>query len=140
MVCDPSKQGSKICATMRLGLGCAGALDRWMGNEQERRGLLEAVAHDCQRSAQLDWASELFLYAKAPRPALNLLNLQISDLLEPGYQSDGDHINIPSSRKKLRPFLDWNQCSYGLLPEPFCPSDFIFLGRLTSNLLHCNAK
>ena len=61
-----------------------------MGNEQERQQLLEAVASDCQRAAQLDWASELFLYANAPRPALNLLNLQISDLLEPGFHSNGE--------------------------------------------------
>lgn len=69
-----------------------------MGNEQERQELIEAVAYDCQRAAQLDWASELFLYANAPRPALNLLNLQISDLLEPGFQSDGrqSHFCLPN--------------------------------------------
>ena len=74
----------------------AGALDRWMGNEKERQQLLEAVAYDCQRAAQLDWASELFLYADSPRPALNLLNLQISDLLEPGLQSSSETITFHS--------------------------------------------
>ena len=61
-----------------------------MGSKQERQELLEAVAYDCQRAAQLDWASELFLYAGSPRPALHLLNLQISDLLEPALPSNGD--------------------------------------------------
>lgn len=61
----------------------------------ERQQLLEAVAYDCQRAAQLDWASELFLYAGAPRPALNLLNLQISDLLEPGTKVGGEPPETP---------------------------------------------
>ena len=61
----------------------AGALDRWLGSQQERQQQLEAVAYDCQRAAQLDWAAELYLYAGAPGPALHLFNLQISDLLEP---------------------------------------------------------
>ena len=80
-----------------------------MGNEQERQELIEAVAYDCQRAAQLDWASELFLYANAPRPALNLLNLQISDLLEPGFQSDGRQTHYCLLNLVTGPALKYNE-------------------------------
>ena len=49
--------------------------------------MLEAVAYSCQQAGQVDWASELYLFAGAPRPALNLLNLQISNVLEAAVSS-----------------------------------------------------
>ena len=80
---DPVPGERLKSAVLSLGRLAAGALDRWLGSQQERQQQLEAVAYDCQRAAQLDWAAELYLYAGAPGPALHLFNLQISDLLEP---------------------------------------------------------
>ena len=81
----------------------AGALDRWLGSDQERQQLLAAVAYECQVAAQLDWAAELYLYAGAARPALHLLNLQISNLLEPVLQDSAKRESNPDHhRPRLR--------------------------------------
>lgn len=79
----------------------AGALDRWLRSPPERQQLLEAVAAECESAAQLDWACELYLYAGAPRPALHLLNLQLSELLEPALQSPAQG-TLTSSKAVLR--------------------------------------
>ncbi|KAK9828502.1 hypothetical protein WJX72_000423 [[Myrmecia] bisecta] len=62
--------------------GEAGAIERFVPDGDQRRQLIEAVAHDCQMAAQLDWAVELYMYAGRPTAALNILNQQLSDGLE----------------------------------------------------------
>ncbi len=62
---------------------CAGALERFVGDAQERDALVAAVARECERAAQMDWAVELYLYAGAARPALSLINQQLSNALQP---------------------------------------------------------
>ena len=65
--------------------GCAraGALERFVGNAQEKDALVAAVGRECERAAQMDWAVELYLYAGAPRAALALINQQLSNALQP---------------------------------------------------------
>ena len=53
-----------------------------MPDSSERTCLIQKVAHACARAAQMEEAVELFLYAALPRPALHILNQQMSDLLE----------------------------------------------------------
>ena len=73
-----------------LGSGGAGAeggaLARFVPERGERLRLITEAAHACAREAQTEEAVELFLYAGQPRPALHILNLQISELLEPALQ------------------------------------------------------
>ena len=73
-----------------LGSGGAGAeggaLARFVPERGERLRLITEAAHSCAREAQTEEAIELFLYAGQPRPALHILNLQISELLEPALQ------------------------------------------------------
>ncbi len=57
-----------------------------MPERGERLRLITEAAHACAREAQTEEAVELFLYAGQPRPALHILNLQISELLEPALQ------------------------------------------------------
>ncbi|KAK9915316.1 hypothetical protein WJX75_007541 [Coccomyxa subellipsoidea] len=61
----------------------AGALERFVGNAQEKDALVAAVGRECERAAQMDWAVELYLYAGAPRAALALINQQLSNALQP---------------------------------------------------------
>jgi hypothetical protein len=42
-----------------------------------------AVAAECERAAQLDWAVELWAYAGRPGTALSLLCQRLSDALQP---------------------------------------------------------
>ncbi|KAL4859943.1 Nuclear pore complex protein NUP93A [Chlorella vulgaris] len=62
--------------------GEGGALARFVPNPAERGAVLEAVAHECAASAQLEEAVELFMFAGRPRPALRILNQRLSDAVE----------------------------------------------------------
>ena len=62
--------------------GEGGALTRFVPDSSERMCLIQQVAHACAHAAQMEEAVELFLYAALPRPALHILNQQMSDLLE----------------------------------------------------------
>lgn len=75
--------------------GEGGALARFVPQRPERLHLIQEVAHACARAAQLEEAVELFLCAGQPRPALHLLNQQLSDLMEPALEdtSAGAHIS-----------------------------------------------
>ena len=57
-----------------------------MPERGDRLRLITEAAHACAREAQTEEAVELFLYAGQPCPALHILNLQLSELLEPALQ------------------------------------------------------
>lgn len=61
----------------------AGALAAYVPDRGARRALISAIADECAAAAQTEEAVELYMYAGGPRPALHLLNHQLSDLLEP---------------------------------------------------------
>ena len=81
-----------------------GALEKWIGTGREKTQMLEAVAYSCQQAGQVDWASELYLFAGASRPALNLLNLQMSNVLEAAVSSapQREFLNTQIARKSLK--------------------------------------
>ena len=85
-----ARKPAGLCAGYLLGSGGAGAeggaLARFVSERGERLRLITEAAHACAREAQTEEAVELFLYAGQPRPALHILNLQISELLEPALQ------------------------------------------------------
>jgi len=68
---------------MRSKSAAAGALERLVGSVAEKDALVAAVAHECERAAQMDWAVELYLYAGRPRAALALITQQLSNALQP---------------------------------------------------------
>lgn len=45
-----------------------------MSSAADQRALVEAVAKECQRAAQLPEAVELYMHADQPEPALHLIN------------------------------------------------------------------
>ena len=59
-----------------------------MPEPSARRELIAAIAEECAVSAQTEEAVELFMYAGEPRPALHLLNHQLSDLIEPSVDDN----------------------------------------------------
>ncbi|MEW5311171.1 MAG: hypothetical protein WDW38_002907 [Sanguina aurantia] len=63
------------------GSGSRGLLDSYVTDPLERRRLYEAVAYECQVSAQSEEAIELYLAAERPRQALAILNQQLSALI-----------------------------------------------------------
>ncbi|PSC75508.1 nuclear pore complex NUP93A-like [Micractinium conductrix] len=62
--------------------GEGGALARFVPDAGERGRVLEAVAHECAASAQLEEAVELFMFAGRPRQALRILSQRLSDAVE----------------------------------------------------------
>lgn len=71
------------CFLPQAACDCAGALERFVGSADEKCMLVAAVASECERAAQIDWAVELYLYAGQPRAALTLINQQLSNTLQP---------------------------------------------------------
>ena len=54
-----------------------------------------AVAAECERAAQLDWACELYMYAGRPGRALALLNQRLSDALQPALSQPAKGVLPP---------------------------------------------
>ena len=77
--------------------GEGGALARFVPDSSERMRLIQEVAHACARAAQMEEAVELFLYAGLPRPALHILNQQMSDLTELALEEPSAGALQPSS-------------------------------------------
>lgn len=73
-----SSKHARTCAGFLLGSGGpggdGGALARFVSSAADRKALVEAVAKECQRAAQLPEAVELFMHADQPEPALHLIN------------------------------------------------------------------
>ena len=67
----------------------AGALERFVGSADEKGMLVAAVASECERAAQIDWAVELYLYAGRPTAAIALINQQLSNALQPALTDCG---------------------------------------------------
>lgn len=63
------------------GLGTGGAIQTFVSDAEERRQLFEQVAYDCQLNQQPDEARELFMAAGRPRPALKIINQQLSSAI-----------------------------------------------------------
>ncbi|KAL4437959.1 hypothetical protein ABPG77_004180 [Micractinium sp. CCAP 211/92] len=80
--------------------GEGGALARFIPDAGERGRVLEAVAHECAASAQLEEAVELFMFAGRPRQALRILNQRLSDAAEPAASdaTRGDEVAAVISR------------------------------------------
>jgi nuclear pore complex protein Nup93 len=79
-------------AAARPGQGAAAGpspLDAFVANADERRGLLEAVAYECQLSHQPDEARALFMAAGRPRLALSLVSERLSAALVGGGAGAG---------------------------------------------------
>lgn len=68
-------------------MGSGGLLRVFEPSDAERRRLLEAVAHDCMRTAQTEHAVELFMAAGCPGPALAAINTAISAKLQDAVRS-----------------------------------------------------
>ena len=126
--------GGIVCAGFLLGSGGAGAeggaLARFIPERGERLRLITEAAHSCTREARTEEAVELFLYAGQPRPALHILNLQISELLQPALQD-------PSASAKL----DAGSAAH-LLQRPVCQLSLrqfwgVSSGRIQNTTVRC---
>lgn len=82
--------------------GLGGALAMHVPDPAERRRLFEAVAYECQVSAQLEEAVELYLAADCPRPALAIINQQLSALLERAVEEQVTGLNITGACEAAR--------------------------------------
>lgn len=106
---------------------CTGAMERFVSSAEERGALVGGMAAECERAAQLDWAVELYLYARQPGAALALINDQLSNALQPAL----------SGAAKGKP---WDACPQPLkLNYRAALRDCEILGALVTACLPCSA-